>query len=76
MPVNQAGCHAVPPAIPPSPLHSEAFGKYNALGSTRHPIPYTHVRTASNWIHQPVQQVGQLPQEPGSAPGSALPPHV
>mmetsp|Transcript_12443 Transcript_12443/g.26864 ORF Transcript_12443/g.26864 Transcript_12443/m.26864 type:complete len:491 (-) Transcript_12443:204-1676(-) len=35
---------------------AEAMEKYHALSSTRHKIPYTNIRTASNWIHQPVQQ--------------------
>ncbi len=38
-------------------MRAEAFEKYNALSSTKAPIPYTHVRTASNWIHQSVYQV-------------------
>mmetsp|Transcript_1923 Transcript_1923/g.4867 ORF Transcript_1923/g.4867 Transcript_1923/m.4867 type:complete len:137 (-) Transcript_1923:824-1234(-) len=35
---------------------AEAFAKYNALSTTHEPIAYTHVRTASNWIHQSVYQ--------------------
>lgn len=37
---------------------SEALLKYQALSSTTRKIPYTNVRALSNWLHQPVTQVG------------------
>ncbi len=37
----------------------EALLKYNKLASTSYAIPYANVRTLSNWMHQPVAQVGQ-----------------
>ena len=43
-----------PPCVLPG---AEAFEKYNSLDTTDRQIPYTHVRTASNWVMQPVQQV-------------------
>ncbi|KAJ9507064.1 hypothetical protein QJQ45_004663 [Haematococcus lacustris] len=36
---------------------AEALLKYHQLAHTRRKIPYTHVRTLSNWLHPPVQQV-------------------
>ena len=35
----------------------QAFLRYHALDSTPRPIPFTHVRTLSNWMVQPVNQV-------------------
>ncbi|KAL6760862.1 hypothetical protein V8C86DRAFT_2546614 [Haematococcus lacustris] len=36
---------------------AEALLKYHQLAHTRRKIPYTHVRTLSNWLHPPVHQV-------------------
>ncbi|GAX73669.1 hypothetical protein CEUSTIGMA_g1120.t1 [Chlamydomonas eustigma] len=36
---------------------SEAFMRYHALSTTLSPIPFTHIRTLSNWMLQPIQQV-------------------
>ncbi len=51
--------HAVPHAssVPQGIGVGEALLKYHGLQTTRRRIPYTHVRTLSNWLHQPVQQV-------------------
>uniref|UniRef100_A0A7S0RA27 Nucleoside phosphorylase domain-containing protein n=1 Tax=Chlamydomonas leiostraca TaxID=1034604 RepID=A0A7S0RA27_9CHLO len=36
---------------------AEALLRYHGLATTPRKIPYTHVRTLSNWLHQPVAQV-------------------
>jgi hypothetical protein len=62
-------CSLPRPAQPPQPLPhptsptlplppTQAVLKYHALSSTRRRIPYTHVRTASNWLVQPLKQAG------------------
>ncbi|GFR47452.1 hypothetical protein Agub_g9177, partial [Astrephomene gubernaculifera] len=38
---------------------SEALLKYHRLDSTPRRIPYTSVRTASNWVHPPLGKVGE-----------------
>eukprot|EP00798_Chlamydomonas_sp_ICE-L_P018442 gene18442-24917_t len=35
---------------------AEALLRYHGLTSTRHQIPYTNLRTASNWLHPPVKK--------------------
>ncbi|GIL75443.1 hypothetical protein Vretimale_8072 [Volvox reticuliferus] len=38
---------------------AEALEKYHRLKTTTRRIPYTNVRTLSNWIHQPVGKKGE-----------------
>lgn len=37
----------------------EALAKYHRLDSTQRRIPFSNVRTLSNWVHHPVTQVGR-----------------
>ncbi|EFJ50281.1 hypothetical protein VOLCADRAFT_89239 [Volvox carteri f. nagariensis] len=38
---------------------AEALEKYHRLSTTKRRIPYTNVRTLSNWVHQPVGKVAE-----------------
>jgi hypothetical protein len=62
--------------MPMPPLRSlarpEALLKYHKLASTKRRIPLVHIRTLSNWLHQPVKQVSCRPQQDCRALGFDL----